>query len=104
MWTFSSGGTQTFLVPDAWYSFEGVYLVAAVEELDTLHLGNVAGVFDLLRLEFVVILAGFEKALQESAVRDAHLGPNFKIGFVQPLRFSQCAIPAFFPIRSLCEC
>ena len=99
MWTFDSGGTQTFLVPDARYSFEGVNLIAAVEELDVLDLGNLPRVFDLLGLQFVVILASLEKALQESAVRDANLGPDFELGFIQPLRFSQGAIPAFFPIR-----
>jgi len=94
-----SGGTQTFLVPDARNSFEGINLVAAVEELDILYLGNPPGVFDLLGLQLVVILASLKKFLQECAVRDANLGPDFELGFVQPLRFSQGAIPAFFPIR-----
>jgi hypothetical protein len=98
---FDSGETQAFLMPDAWNSFEGVNLIAAVEELDVLDLGNLPRVFDLLGFQFVMILTGLEKVLQERAVRDANLGPNFKLGFVQPLRFSQGAIPAFFPIRFL---
>jgi hypothetical protein len=86
-------------VPDSRYSFERVNLVPTVEELDVLDPGNLPRVFDLLGLQFVVILASFEKALQESAVRNANLGPDFKLGFVQTLCSSQGAIPAFFPIR-----
>ena len=96
---FYSGGTQTFLVPDTRYSFKGVNLIAAVEEFNVLDLGNLPRVFDLFGLQLVVILASLEKALQESAVRNANLGPDFKLRFVQSLRFPQGSIPAFFPIR-----
>ncbi len=70
-----SGRAQTFFVPDAGHAFERVDFVSAVEELDGFHFGDAAGVFELLRLEFVVILTGLEERIQKGAVRDADFRP-----------------------------
>ena len=42
------------------------------------HLGHAARVVELLGLELVVILPGFQEAFQKGAVRDADFGPDFE--------------------------
>jgi hypothetical protein len=95
------GGAQTLFVPDAGHALEGVDLVSAVEKLDGLYLGGAAGVLKLLRLELVVVLTGLKERFQKGAIGDADFRTNLKLRFVQPLRFSQGARPAFFQISIL---
>src|SRR6202050_4204269 len=96
-----SGRAQTFFVPDTGHPLERVDFITAVEELDGFHFGDAAAEFELLGLELVVVLAGLEELLQKGAVRDADFRPILKLRFVQPLRFSQGARPAFFRISIL---
>ncbi|MGH9687980.1 MAG: hypothetical protein ACRD5K_12905 [Candidatus Acidiferrales bacterium] len=73
---------KTFLVPDAWNAFEGINFVAAVEELDFLDFSDAACGVELLGLELVVVLPGFQKLFEESAVGDAHVFPDFEFSLI----------------------
>src|SRR6202044_191678 len=48
-------GTQTFLVPHSWNTFEGIDLVAAMKETYFLHFRHTGGKVELLRFELIVI-------------------------------------------------
>src|SRR5580698_5736755 len=99
------GGAETFLVPHAGDALQRVNLVAAGEEIHGLHFGNFAGEGELLGLQFVVILAGFQKGLEESAVGDFHFAAHFKFGVVDALGLSHRLGPTFvrfsiLPVRA----
>src|SRR5579862_3596366 len=84
-------GAQTFLMPYARNAFERVDFVAAVKEGDFFHFCHAAREVELLGLEFIVVLPGFEEAFQESAIRDPYFGPDLKFDVVQTFRSSHCA-------------
>src|SRR5580698_6785646 len=99
------GGAETFLVPHAGNTLQRVNLVAAGEEIHSLHLGDFSGIGQLFRIELVVILTGLEKSLEESAVGDFHFAAYFKFGVVDALGLSHRLGPAFvrfsiLPVRA----
>src|ERR1700683_652932 len=85
---------KAFFVPHAWHSLQRIYLVAAVEKRYVFHLRRASGVVELLRLQFIVILAGFHEFFQECAICDAHLGANGELRIVYTLCFSHVRMPA----------
>src|SRR5277367_4139015 len=76
------GLLQALFVPHPGNPFQGVDLGAASEEIHFLHFGGAPGIFDLLRLELVVILPGLQKILEERAVRDPDLAADCKFRLV----------------------
>src|ERR1700730_1208187 len=89
-------------MPHTWYSLERVDLVSAMKEVDSLHLGDAAGIGKLLRLEFVVVLPGLEDTLQEGAVGHANLGSNFELCFVKTFRFAHVC-HSLSPVLVFCQ-
>lgn len=75
-------------MPDSGYALKFIDFVAAVEKLYRLHGGYAVGIFQLFRFELVVILPGFEKRLEEGAVRDADLRADFEFRYVDPFSFT----------------
>src|SRR3984957_18436662 len=79
---------QALFVPHAGNSFQRINLIAASEKIHFLHLGGASGIFHLLGLKIMVVLARLEDMLEERTIGDVTFAAHFKFCLVDAFRLS----------------